>query len=126
MAAATDAHATDCSLTLFKNGKSLKTIQLEGKFPLVRFVNGDIISAARDGKLTILNKQLKVLKTIDGPAKYNGTWDSDIRTLAGNDKFIAFGDYDGSVRYYNRADGVVSKVRYNPNFIKLSKEVLPH
>ena len=97
------AIGTRGSLTLFKNGEPLKSIQLQGLKPLVRFVNGEIVSAGRHGKLTVLNKELDILKTFHGTQ-------SDVRTMTGNDKYIAMGDYDGAVRYYDRAGAVTPKV----------------
>ena len=69
----------------------------------MRLINGEIVSVARYGKLTVLNKKLEILKTLDGS-------ESEIRSLAGNDKLIAFGDYSGAVRYYNLAGDLAQKV----------------
>ena len=68
--------SSDGSLTILKNGKSSDTLKLQGYFPLVRFINGEIVTAARWGKLTVLNEKLQVLKSFDGT-------ESSIRTLAG-------------------------------------------
>ena len=97
------AASGDGSLTLFKNGDALKTVKLPGERPLVRFINGEIISAAKNGKLTVLNKELEVLKIFHGTR-------STIRTLARNNKYIAFGDDSGDVRFYSRTGGVIPKV----------------
>ena len=95
--------STDGSLTLFKNDEALKTVKLSGERPLVRYINGEIISAAKYGNLTILNQNLEVLKTFHGAR-------ATVRTLTGNTKFIVFGDYDGLVRYYNRTGGNFPRV----------------
>ena len=95
--------SSDGSLTFLKNGKSYETIKLQGYYPLVRLINGEIVTVARYGKLTVLNKKLQVLKTFDGT-------ESDVRALVGNDKFIAYGDWNGTVRYYSRNGSMTPKV----------------
>ena len=97
------AASFDGSLTLFKNGKSLKSVKLPGDYPLVRFINGEIVTAARYGKLTVLNKELEILKTFRGTEK-------TVQTLTGNNNHIAVGDYGGAVRYYNRLGGIFPRV----------------
>ena len=90
-------------LTIIKNGEPLKRVQLQGIFPLVRFINGEIITAARYGKLTVLNKKLDFLKTFPGTER-------GLYTLTANKKFIAMGDYSGTVRYYDRAGSTIPRV----------------
>ena len=92
------AASTAGSLTLFKNGEASKAVKLPGERPLVRYINGEIISAAENGNLTVLNPKLEILKT------FNGTR-ATVLTLTGNHEYIVFGDYGGAVRYYNRTGG---------------------
>ena len=80
-------------LTLYTNGQSVKTVELGGWLPLVRFINGEIVISYLNGKLAILNKSFDVLKTFRGA---NNT----VRSLAGDNKYIAYGDYNGTVDYY--------------------------
>ena len=61
------------------------------------------------GKLTVLDKELQVLKTFDGTI-------SGVRSLAGNDNFIAYGVDNGKVLYYNRDGGLTPKVSEILNF----------
>ena len=103
------AASLDGSLTLFKNGGALKTVKLRGKEPLVRYINGEIVTAARYGKLTILNEDLQVLKTF-----HHGS-ESYISSLTGNSEHIVLGDHNGTVRYYDRVGGIFPRVR---GFIK--------
>ena len=97
------AASKDGSLTLFKNGEAFKSIKLPGTRPLVRFINGEIVTAAKNGKLTVLNKELEILKTFRGTEK-------TVQTLTGNNNHIAVGDYGGAVRYYNRLGGTFPRV----------------
>ena len=97
------AASKDGSLTLFKNGKTVKPIKLSGERPSVRFINGEIVTAAENGKLTVLNKELEILKTFQGTKR-------TVFTLTGNNNHIAVGDYGGAVRYYNRLGGIFSRV----------------
>ena len=91
-------------MTLFENGEAVKTIKLEGTNPLVRFINGEIVTVGENAKLTILNTNLETV------AAFNGT-KSTVYTLTGNREFIAFGDDGGVVRYYNRHANFELKVR---------------
>ena len=96
--------STDGSLTLFKNDEALKTVKLSGERPLVRFINGEIISAAENGKLTVLNQNLEILRT------FHGTVQATVRTLTANANFIVVGDYGGAVQNYNRTGGNFPRV----------------
>ena len=92
---------------LFLNGEAVKTIDLEGTLPLVKFINGlyhqRIVTVAKGGKLTVLNRNLDIIKSFSGT-------DSFVSALTGNVKFIAHGDSSGAVRYYNRGTNL-QKVR---------------
>ena len=100
------------SLTLFNNGEAAKTVQLPGEKPLVRYMNGEIISAAEKGQLTVLNKKLEILRTFHGTR-------TTVRTLTSNTRFIVFGDYDGVVRYYNRTGGKFPRVSVFLGILKI-------
>ena len=108
------AASTDGSLTLFKNGKSIKTIEHQSTYG-VSFINGEIVTAGQNGKLAFFDKELEVLKTFDekGPG---------ILALDGNDKYIAYGNSNGTVRYFSQADGSAQKVSEIKNF----KGGVPH
>ena len=103
---------SDGSLTKFTNGPSglvlKKKIDLQGIYPLVRFSNGEIVTAARNGKLTLLNEKLHILKTFHGTGY-------EVLSLSANKNLIAFGDWNGVVRYYNRDGGMAPKVRIPTN-----------
>ena len=90
-------------LTLYTNGTSVKTTKLGGWQPLVRFINGEIVTDDFGGKLTVLNEKLEVLKTFRGS-------ETIVRSLAGNDEYIAYGDNNGKVNYYSRTGGFEPKV----------------
>ena len=97
------AASTDGSLTLLKNGKALKTVKLPGIGPLVRNINGEIVTASQHGKLTVLNEELQVLKTFHGS-------DSVISSLTGNSEYISVGDFSGAVLYYDRVGSIFPRV----------------
>ena len=96
------AASTDGSLTIFKNGKAFRTVKLQGEKPLVRYNNGEIISAAPNGKLTVLNRKLEILKTFHGTG-------NTVYTLTGH-KYIAFGDDNGTIRYDDRVGSIFPRV----------------
>ena len=97
------AASIDGSLTLFKNDEALKTVKLHEEWPLVRFINGEIVIASQHGKLTILNEELQILKTFHGSK-------STILSLTGNSEYIALGDWNGTVRYYDRVGSIFPRV----------------
>ena len=102
------ASSTDGTMTLFENDKYLKTIQLQGEEPLVRLINDEVVTVARNGKLTVLNKYLEVLKS------FNGT-ENRVVCLTGNDKYIVFTDDTGTVWYndgYNDTQDVSAKFKF--------------
>ena len=94
-------------LTLYTNGQSVKTIELGGWQPLVRFINGEIVISDFYGKLAIFNKSLDVLKTFQRSIT---TFNYNVRSLGGNNNYIAYGDSNGTVDYYSRTGGFEPKV----------------
>ena len=98
----------DGSLTKFDNDKLVKRIKLLGAYPLLRLINEEIVTAAKDGKVTVLTQELEVVKTFDDPGEY--PMDANIRTLAANEAYIAIGDSAGTVRFYNRTGDTKPKV----------------
>ena len=97
----------------YTDGQPVKTVKYQdGWLPLVRFINGEIVRVGHYGKLAVLSDKLEVLKEY---YKYNGT-NYVIRSLVGNDKFIAYGDNHGVVVYYNRG-GASESQKVSKNFI---------
>ena len=92
-------------MTLFENGEAIKSVILSGSDPLVSYINGHIITAAARGSVTVLDDELKVLRT------YPETETLFPRTLGGNKNFIVLGDAVGAIRYYNMTGGNEPKVR---------------
>ena len=75
---------------------------------MIRFVNEEIITAAKNGKLTVLDQNLEILNSFDDHGSFPMV--ADIQSLAGNRVYIAFGDEGGVVRYYSRTGGTTPKV----------------
>ena len=75
---------------------------------MIRCVNEEIITVAKNGKLTVLDQDLEILDSFDDPGSF--TLAADIQSLAGNEAYIAFGDSGGVVRYYNRTGDKIPKV----------------
>ena len=50
------------SVVLFNSAKQLKTKSVVGNIAMVSYLNGQIVAAASYGKLTILNKDLRVIR----------------------------------------------------------------
>ena len=97
------AASKDGSMTLFNNAEAYKTVKLQGEWPLVRFISGEIVIASQHGKLTVLNTKLEILKTFHGSER-------TISSLTGNSEYIAFGDSNGTVRYYDRVGSIFPRV----------------
>ena len=100
-------------MCIFVDGELKKTKVFEGKAPLVGFINGEIVVATANGKLTIMNENLDTKKEFTAGAI---TEISDPWSLAGNEMFIAVGNFGGVVRYYERNGDKNPMVRYKFNF----------
>ena len=87
----------------------MKTKELGGDRAIVGYSNGQIVAAARNGKVTIMNKNLGIMREFDGPS-------SGIQSICANETYLALCDFIGSVRYYNRNGDVEPKVRFS-NFL---------
>ena len=84
-----------------------KMKKLDGRF-YVEYINGEIVVAMHNGKLSILDENLEKKKEFDaGPN--DGT--SDCQSISGNERFIAVGYLDGTVRYWSRNGGKQPTVR---------------
>ena len=92
---------SDHTVRLFVDCAVKKTRRFN-KETLVGFINGEIVVATIDGKLSILNESLESKREFDaGP-------DDQIEIavcIAGNETFVAVGYYDGTVRYWRRNGG---------------------
>ena len=91
----------DGSLTKFDNDTLVKRIELQGAYPLLRLINEEIVTAAKDGKVTVLTQELEVVKTFDDPGEY--PMDAEIRTLAGNEAYIVIGDQRSTMRRFHKS-----------------------
>ena len=85
-------------MTLFDGDTPIKTVKLVGVVPVVRFANGEIITAATGGKVTFLNQELEVVRAMsEHETKFR-----DIR-LTANKNYIVWGDRTGRV-YFRKRD----------------------
>ena len=89
------------------------TKNFDAKNPLVGYINGEIVVATQNGKLTILNENLDIKKEFTAGAI---TKLDNPQSLSGNETFIAFGNFAGVVRYYKRNGDKNPTVRYKFNF----------
>ena len=100
-------------MCIFVDGELKKTKVFEGKAPLVGFINGEIVVATANGKLTIMNENLDIKKEFTAGTI---TGIEDPQSLSGNKTFIAVGNRAGVVRYYERNGDKNPLVRYKMNF----------
>ena len=81
----------------------MKTKVLDGARVSVVYSNGQIVAGVENGKLTIMNENLGIIKEFPGT--------SDLyQSACGNATYLAHGDKAGSVRYYKRDFDVEPKV----------------
>ena len=92
------------SVALFNGAKLLKTKQLSGVSSMVGYYNGQIVAAVANGSLTVLNQDLGIIR------KFHGIDGLDARSISGNDTYLALGDEEGLVRYYDRKGGAEPNV----------------
>ena len=62
---------------------------------MIKLINNEVVAVAQEGPLIIFDQQLNQVK------KFTGS-DRQPWCLDGNDKYIAFGDWNGRVRFYAR------------------------
>ena len=71
-------------------------------------INGETVLATHDGKLELLDQNLQSKRVFEaGP----GGQISDCLSISGNEKFIAAGYFDGTVRYWSKSGGKEPMVR---------------
>ena len=92
----------DGSVSLFDGSQLIKTKKLNGISTYVAYSNGQIVAAAKNGNLTIMNEQLALIKEFVGI-------EAHIRSISGNETHLATCDTTGSVCYY-KISNVESKV----------------
>ena len=117
------------TISIWRNGLISKSIKCNGKEPLIKVVDQDIIVASKNGKLLVLDTTLNVTK------QYKTINDSP-RCLSATGKFIATGTYGGEVIFFDRKRLLLDKLLdkfYNRNGsteprvrIKLRKQILNH
>ena len=74
-------------MSLFNGSKLIKTKELDGTIVTVGCFNGQIVAAVQNGKLTIMNESLRVIKEFAGSS-------SGIPSLCGNSTYLALCNRD--------------------------------
>ena len=93
----------DGSVSLFNGSKLMKTKKLNGFAVKIAYFNNQIVAAAREGSLTVMNKNLGIIKEVPGLNQV-------IASICGNSKYLALCDIGGAVRYYKRNGDLEPKV----------------
>ena len=96
---------------MFKGAKLEKSKKLSGSEVLVGYFNGQIVAAVRNGKLTIMNESLGIIKEFVGTS-------SQILSVCGNATYLAISDFAGCVRYYNTDFGESKVIVLNLQSLK--------
>ena len=84
-----------------------KVRKLDSVF-IVEYINGEAVVAMHTGKLLILDDNLETKREFD--AEPNARLAS-CQSISGNEKFIAVGYFDGTVRYWSKSSGTEPVVR---------------
>ena len=90
-------------ISLFNGSKMIKNIDLKGGSVSVSHFNSQIVAAVENGKVTIMNENLGIIK------EFAGT-NSLTRSICSNQTYIALCDDKNSVWYCKRNDDVEPKV----------------
>lgn len=98
-------------ISLFNGSKMIKSIDLKGGAVAVSHFNSQVVAAVENGKVTIMNENLGIIK------EFAGT-DCLTRSICLNQTYIALCDYNYSVWYCKRNDDVEPKVilQYLPQY----------
>ena len=97
------------TISIWRNGQISKSIDCNGKWPLITVVDQDIIVASCNGKLLVLDTTLNVKK------QYN-TISATPLSLSATGNYIAIGTCGNEVIFYDRNGSTEPRVR-----IKLRK-----
>ena len=92
------------TISIWRNGQISKSIDCNGKGPLIKVVDQDIIVASWNGKLLVLDTTLNVKK------QYNTINDLP-SCLSATGKFIAIGTTGDDVIFYDRNGSTEPRVR---------------
>ena len=84
----------DGSVAVYAHYQKLATKKLKGFSVMVAVLNNRVVAAAMQGKLSVLDENLEVLKIF-------GDVDKQPMALHGNEEYLCLGDYRGNVYYYN-------------------------
>lgn len=107
------------SLSLFDKNRLLKSKSLAGIRVMVAYFNGQIVAAAKNGKLTIMNEDLETLKEIPGTREQP-------LCITGNATYLVMSDWGGFVRYYKRNSNEQSKVFFSSLLLKSLLQTYMH
>ena len=91
----------DGTVCLFVDCVIKKTMKFNDNV-LVEFINGEIVVATSDGKLSIWDESLESKRDFDAEPDAKT---SQCVTVSGNGTFIAVGYWDGTVRYWRTNSG---------------------
>ena len=78
------------------------------QFILVGCINSEIVVAAQNGKLSILDENLESKEEFDAGPDAEA---SDCQSISGNKKFIATGYMNGTVRFWSKSGEIGPVVR---------------
>ena len=87
----------DGTIQRWKDNSVIKTVKLKGTYPLVKYVDGQIICVLRTGKVNEMDMNLCVQKEYD-------EINQRVLCLAATESYIAYGDTSGVVKINNRQD----------------------
>ena len=82
-------------MSLFSGSNLIKTKELGETSVIVGYFNGQIVAAANNGKVTIMNESFGIIKEFAGTS-------NQIQSICGDQTYLALCDISGSVRYYKR------------------------
>ena len=80
-------------------GNRILSSKLESQASIITVINRELVAVCPGGKIYFLNGSLQIKRQIDGSNR------TSPQSIAGNSKFLAYGDNEGAVRFYNH-DGL--------------------
>ena len=80
-------------------GSCLRSSKLESQVSIITVINREIVAVCPGGKIYFLSGDLSVKRRIEGSSR------ASPQSIAGNSKFLAYGDNEGTVRFYSQ-DGL--------------------
>ena len=93
------------TITIWNNEKAIESFRVKGTRSFVKTISNMIIVSPKDGNLELMGEKMSSFKSFNSD-------NIDPRSVSGNEVYLAYGDYNGTVVFYDIRDSKVRKVSW--------------